>query len=74
MFHRSIDRDLDNRLRFVFGDTVVSYRVAADTTFEDIARRLGALAHRRHGHPVAIDITIGSHTAVSASSLGVNGG
>jgi len=50
----------DSRLRFVFNDTVVSLTLAANATFEDIARTLGELAPRHYGDPVAIDVTLGS--------------
>ena len=32
----------DSRLRFVFGDTVLSFSLASDATYEDVARSLGA--------------------------------
>ena len=48
----------DNRLRFVFNDMVVSFSLAADATFEDIARTFGELAPRHYGNPVAIDVTL----------------
>jgi hypothetical protein len=62
----------DNRLRFVFDNTVVSYRVAANTTFEDIARRLGPLTRRHHGNPIAIDITLRSPKPGSLPGMGDN--
>ena len=46
------------RVRFVFDDAVVSLSLAADATFEDIARTLDELARRHHGKPVAIDVTL----------------
>jgi hypothetical protein len=55
-----VDNAGDSRLRFVFSDTVVSFSLAADTTFEDIARTLGALSDQRYGNPVAIDVILGS--------------
>ena|SRR5579871_3583573 len=46
------------RVRFLFDDAVVSLNLAADATFEDIARTLDALVRRHHGKPVAIDVTL----------------
>jgi hypothetical protein len=48
----------DNRLRFVFDDAVVSFRLAANATFEDIARTLAELAPQHYGDPLAIDVTL----------------
>ena len=42
-------------LRFVFDDAVVSFSLAANATFEDIARTLEQLAPRHYGDPLAID-------------------
>lgn len=53
-----VDRPDENRLRIVFGDTVISFGLAANATFEDIARTLGEFSIPRHGHPLAIDITL----------------
>jgi len=46
----------DRRLRFVFREAVVSLDLAANATFEDIARRWDELAKRRRGRPIAIDV------------------
>ena len=46
-----------HRLRVVFGDAVVWYNLAADATFGEIAQRLDEPSSRRHGNPVAIDVT-----------------
>jgi hypothetical protein len=45
------------RLRFIFGGAVFSFGLAADATFEDIARTLGELSSQRYGDPLAIDVT-----------------
>ena len=58
-----------SRLRFVFDDGVVSFGLAADVTFGDIARTLGELSSRRYGSPVAIDVTLGSRGAGSAPDM-----
>jgi hypothetical protein len=58
MHHIQIDHTCDSRIRFVFSDAVVSLDLAADATFEDIARKLGELKATRHGNPVAIDVTL----------------
>jgi hypothetical protein len=53
-----VDHAGDSRLRFVFSDTVVSLSLAANATFEDIARTLGDLPPQHYGNPVAIDVTL----------------
>ena len=63
------DQREDSRLRFVFDDGVVSFGLAADVTFGDIARTLGELSSRRYGRPVAIDVTLGSRGAGSARDM-----
>ncbi|RBP10435.1 hypothetical protein DFR50_119106 [Roseiarcus fermentans] len=42
-------------LRFVFQDKVVSFDVAADLSFGDVARALRELVPRHYGEPVSID-------------------
>jgi hypothetical protein len=64
------DRTGDSRLRFVFDDGVVSFGLPADVTFGDIARTLGELSsRRRHGSPVAIDVTLAARGAGSARDM-----
>ena len=63
------DRTGDSRLRFVFDDGVVSFGLAADVTFGDIARTLGGLSSRRYGSPVAIDVTLAARGAGSARDM-----
>lgn len=46
------------RLRFVFNDTTVSFGLAENATFEDIARKLDELPNQGYGNPVAIDVTL----------------
>jgi hypothetical protein len=53
-----VDHASDSRLRFVFDDAVVSFGLAVNATFEDIARTMGKLSNRRYGNPVAIDVTL----------------
>jgi hypothetical protein len=53
-----VDHAGDSRLRFVFSDKVVSFSLAADTTFGEIARTLAKLSNPRYGNPVAIDVTL----------------
>ncbi len=45
----------ERRLRFVFQDKVVSFGVAADLSFGDVARTLRELAPRHYGEPLSID-------------------
>jgi CheY-like chemotaxis protein len=53
-----LGRPKDHRVRFVFGDAVVSLALAADATFADIAAAWAAAARRHRGKPVAIDVTV----------------
>ena len=48
----------EHRLRFVFNDTTVSLGLAANATFEDIARKLDELPNQGYGDPVAIEVTL----------------
>jgi len=48
----------DRRLRFVFDDSVMSFSLATDATFEDVARKWGLVARRHAGTPLAIDVTL----------------
>jgi hypothetical protein len=48
----------DNRLRFVYNDAVVSFSVASDVTFGEIAQTLDCLSSEREDNPVAIDVTL----------------
>ena len=52
------DHARDSRLRFVFNHSVMSFSVAPDATFGEVARTLGGLSSRRYGNPVAIDVTL----------------
>jgi hypothetical protein len=58
MYSLQVDHARDGRLRFVFDDAVVSFSLAANATFEDIARTFGELSNQRYGDPVAIDVTL----------------
>lgn len=49
----------DSRLRLVFDEKVVSYGLAADATFGDIAEALERISIQRFGTPVSIDVTLG---------------
>jgi hypothetical protein len=53
-----IDHATDSRLRIVFSDKVVSLSLAADATFEDIARKLGEFSNSQYRNPVSIDVTL----------------
>jgi hypothetical protein len=57
MRHVQIDHASDSRVRFVFSGVVVSVDLAADATFEDIAKALGALPER-YRKPIAIAVTL----------------
>jgi hypothetical protein len=70
----SLDHAGSRRLRFVFDDSVVSFSLAADATFEDVARKWGQLAARHPGNPLAIDVTLPVSPASLGARLGVRGG
>lgn len=48
----------DSRLRFIFSDRMVSLSLAADATFEDIARTLDEFSNPRYNNPISIDVTL----------------
>ncbi len=60
MQYKRGERAADSRLRLVFPDAVMSFSLAADATFEDVARRLRDMSIRRFGDPLAIDVIIAS--------------
>lgn len=53
---RHFAKPADNRLRFVFDDAVLSFSLAADATFEEIALKFGEVSNHHPGKPVAIDV------------------
>ena len=57
-----VDHAADSRLRFVFSGSVVTFKQAGGVTLGDIAQRLGERLSRRHGDPVAIDVTLPHRT------------
>ena len=59
----------DSRLRFVFDDSVASFRLCANATFEDVARKWGELTPQHHGNPIAIDVTLAGSRSPSPASL-----
>jgi hypothetical protein len=54
-----IDRMDENRLQFIFNESVVSFVTTYGLTLSDIAETLGELPKARHGRPVAIALTFG---------------
>jgi hypothetical protein len=38
----------------------LTFLLSCDATFEDLAGRLGQLAERHHGRPIAINVKLGS--------------
>ena len=63
------DHTADRRLRFVFSDRVMSFPLASDATFGDVARKLGEVLKRRRGNPVAVDVTLGAREGNSARPM-----
>jgi hypothetical protein len=62
------DQTTRGRLRLVFDDRVISHRLRADATFEDVAAALRELAPQRYGDPVAIDVTMADFSDRSSLS------
>ncbi len=54
----------DSRLRFVFPNKVISFRVADDITLGTIASRFSEIPYRLRCNPVAVDVTVGWHLDV----------
>jgi len=50
----------DSRLRFVFSGAVMSFDLAANATFEDVALKLADPALRAYGKPLGIDVAWGA--------------
>ena len=49
-----------NSVMAMFEDGLSSFLLSCDATFEDLAGRLGQLAERHHGQPIAINVKLGS--------------
>jgi hypothetical protein len=52
------DEGRRSRVTVAFEDSVLSFRLSEDATFEDLADRLDRLGERRHGKPVAINVKL----------------
>ena len=48
----------EDRLRIVFNDTVVSFDLAVDITFDEVAQALNELSTRRSHTAVAVDVPL----------------
>jgi hypothetical protein len=57
MGYKSDNADI-NRLRFVFGDSVVSLGFPAGATLEDVAWSLDTVVIHHDEIPIAIDVTL----------------
>jgi hypothetical protein len=62
------DHAHDSRLRIVFDDAVLSFDLAANATFADIALALGDVVSQHDGVPIAIDVTFAVASASHCSS------
>jgi hypothetical protein len=47
-----------NRMRVVFDDRVLSFTLADDTTYGDVAQALHRLSDRPYGKAVAVSVTL----------------
>lgn len=58
MHRNEAARTRASRLRFVFSGEVVSFELADDVTYGDVALTLRRLSHRHYRHPLTIDLTL----------------
>ena len=49
-----------NSVRAMFEDGMSSFMLSCDATLEELADRLGRLAERHQGKPIAFDVRLGS--------------
>jgi len=49
-----------NSVMTMFEDGLSTFLLSCDATFEDLASRLGQIAERHHGRPIAINVKLGS--------------
>ena len=49
-----------NSVMAMFEDGLSTFCLSCDATFEELAGRLGHLAERHHGRPIAINVKLGS--------------
>jgi len=49
-----------NSVMTMFEDGLSTFFLSCDATFEDLAYRLGQIAERHHGRPIAINVKLGS--------------
>ena len=49
-----------NSVMAAFEDGLSTFLLSCDATLEDLADRLGQLAERHHGKPIAINVRLGS--------------
>jgi len=49
-----------NSVMAMFENGLSTFLLSYDATFEDLAGRLGQLAERHHGKPLAINVKLGS--------------
>jgi len=49
-----------NSVMTMFEGGLSTFFLSCDATFEDLANRLGQIAERHHGRPIAINVKLGS--------------
>jgi hypothetical protein len=52
------DEGRRSRVTVAFEDSVLSFMLSEDATFEDLADRLDRLGERHHGKPTAINVKL----------------
>jgi hypothetical protein len=57
---------VENRLRFVFDDRVVTFGLGAGVTFEEVASTLDELAYKQYGNPIGIDFMLATRLPVNS--------
>jgi hypothetical protein len=49
-----------NSVRATFEDGMFTFLLSCDATFEELADRLGRLAEKHQGRPIAFDVKLGT--------------
>ena len=53
------ERGQSNTVKVMFEGGISGFMLSCDATFEEPASRLGRLAHRHQGKPIAFDVKLG---------------
>jgi hypothetical protein len=72
MQDRPTDRSKDSRLRLVFNNRVVAFRLGAHATMGDIAQAFHEHKSWHEGVPVAIDVRLACSSSLAAATTAPN--